>query len=126
MEAAAFAGSFLPIVQCEKWEIHPVFRHFPHFRLKQNLSPKALAPLCGIALILSRRHRLTALSFGKGIVVHREQCSVSVKQNGCQFHFFTLPGAGHGLSYIVDTETYSEAVSRFVSQCLQNDRKVSS
>ena len=50
MEAAAFAGSFLPIVQCEKWEIHPVFRHFPHFRLKQNLSPKALAPLCGIAL----------------------------------------------------------------------------
>lgn len=38
----------------------------------------------------------------------------------------TFPGAGHGLSYIVDTETYSEAVSRFVSQCLQNDRKVSS
>ena len=34
----------------------------------------------------------------------------------------TFPGAGHGLSYIVDTETYSEAVSRFVDQCLQNNR----
>ena len=33
----------------------------------------------------------------------------------------TFPGAGHGLSYIVDTETYSEAVSRFVDQCLQNN-----
>ena len=32
-----------------------------------------------------------------------------------------FPGAGHGLSYIVDTETYSEAVSRFVDQCLQNN-----
>ena len=35
----------------------------------------------------------------------------------------TFPGAGHGLSYIVDTETYSEAVSRFVDQCLQNNRR---
>ena len=35
----------------------------------------------------------------------------------------TFPGAGHGLSYIVDTETYSDAVSRFVSQCLQKNRR---
>lgn len=35
----------------------------------------------------------------------------------------TFPGAGHGLSYIVDTETYSEAVSRFVDQCLKNNRR---
>lgn len=35
----------------------------------------------------------------------------------------TFPGAGHGLSYIVDTGTYSEAVSRFVDQCLQNNRR---
>ena len=34
----------------------------------------------------------------------------------------TFPGAGHGLSYIVDTETYTAAVSRFVDQCLQNNR----
>lgn len=34
----------------------------------------------------------------------------------------TFPGAGHGLSYIVDTETYTEAVSRFIDQCLQNNR----
>ena len=57
METSAFAGSFVPIVQCEKLEIHPVFPHFPHFCLKQNLSPKALVPLCGIAL---RQHRTIA------------------------------------------------------------------
>lgn len=34
----------------------------------------------------------------------------------------TFPGAGHGLSYIVDTERYSEAVSRFADQCLQKNR----
>ena len=50
METAAFAESFAPIVQCEKREIHPVFPLFPHFPLGQNLSAKALAPLCGIAL----------------------------------------------------------------------------
>ena len=33
----------------------------------------------------------------------------------------TFPGAGHGLSYIVDTETYSEAVSRFVDRCLRKN-----
>ena len=34
----------------------------------------------------------------------------------------TFPGAGHGLSYIVDTETYSGVVLRFVDQCLQKSR----
>ena len=50
MGAAGFGGSFDPIVQHEKWEIHPVFPHFPYFRLGQNLSPNLLAPLCGVAL----------------------------------------------------------------------------
>ena len=53
MEAADFGGSFAPIVQYEKWEIHPVFPHFSYFRLRQNLSPNFLAPLCGVALISS-------------------------------------------------------------------------
>ena len=51
MGAAGFGGSFAPIVQYEKWEIHKVFPHFPYFRLGQNLAPNLLAPLCGIALI---------------------------------------------------------------------------
>ena len=34
----------------------------------------------------------------------------------------TFPGAGHGLSYIVDIENYSKAVSSFVNQCMQKDR----
>ena len=50
MGAAGFSGSFAPIVQYEKWEIHSVFPHFPYFRLCQNLSPNLLAPLCGATL----------------------------------------------------------------------------
>ncbi len=50
MGTAGFGGSFAPIVQYEKWEIHPVFPHFSYFRLCQNLSPNLLAPLCGAAL----------------------------------------------------------------------------
>ena len=43
---------FTPIVQYEKWAIHPGFPHFPYFRSGQNLSPNLLAPLCGAALNL--------------------------------------------------------------------------
>ena len=53
MGTAGFGGSFAPIVQYEKWEIHPVFPHFPYFRSGQNLSPNLLVPLCGAALRLS-------------------------------------------------------------------------
>ena len=55
MGAAGFGGSFAPIVQYEKWEIHPVFPRFPYFRSGQNLSPNLLAPLCGVALEYARR-----------------------------------------------------------------------
>ena len=51
MGTAGFGGSFAPIAQHEKWEIHPVFPHFSCFRLCQNLSPNLLAPLCGAALL---------------------------------------------------------------------------
>ena len=54
MGAAGFGGSFAPIVQYEKWEIHPVFPHFSYFRLCQKLSPNLLAPLCGVALEISK------------------------------------------------------------------------
>ena len=50
MDAAGFGGSFAPIVQYEKREIHKVFPHFPYFRLGKNISPNLLAPLCGVAL----------------------------------------------------------------------------
>ena len=36
MGATGFDGSFTPIVQHKKWEIHPVFPHFPYFRSGQN------------------------------------------------------------------------------------------
>ena len=47
--SAAFAGSFAPILQFEKLEIHTVFLRFPNFILEQNLSSKPLAELCGVA-----------------------------------------------------------------------------
>ena len=50
MGTAGFGGSFAPIVQYKKWEIHPVFPHFSYFRLCQNLAPNLLAPLCGVAI----------------------------------------------------------------------------
>ena len=50
MGTAGFSESFAPIAEYEKWEIHPLFPHFPCFRLCQNLSPNLLAPLCGSAL----------------------------------------------------------------------------
>ena len=50
MGTTGFGASFAPIVQYEKWEIHPLFPHFSYFRLCQNLSPNLLAPLCGTAL----------------------------------------------------------------------------
>ena len=61
--AAGFGGSFAPIVQYEKWEIHPVFPHFSYFRLCQNLSPNLLAPLCGAALKNIGVPRGTPISF---------------------------------------------------------------
>ena len=48
--SADFAGSFAPISQFEKLEIHTVFLRFPNFILEQNLSPKPLAELRGVAL----------------------------------------------------------------------------
>ena len=48
--SSAFGGSFAPILQFEKLEIHKVFLRFPNFILEQNLSPKSLAKLCGAAL----------------------------------------------------------------------------
>ena len=36
METAGFGGSFVPIVQYEKWGIHPVFPRFPYYRSGQN------------------------------------------------------------------------------------------
>ena len=53
MGAADFGGSFVPIVQYKKWEIHTVFPHFSYFRLEQNLSPNLLTPLRGVAQELS-------------------------------------------------------------------------
>ena len=68
MGAAGFGGSFDPIVQYEKWEIHKVFPHFPYFRLGQNISPNLLAPLCGVALrgvVAMTNEKVFAMSFAK-------------------------------------------------------------
>ena len=45
----------------------------------------------------------------------REICAACAGDITC----VTFPDAGHGLSYIVDTEKYENEVARFVSRCLQ-------
>ena len=66
MGAAGFGGSFAPIVQYEKWEIHRVFPHFPYFRWGQNLTPNLLAPLCGVALGISNANEGILANSRKG------------------------------------------------------------
>ena len=44
MGTAGFGGSFSPIVQYEKWEIHPVFPHFHTFTCVKTL-PESPCPL---------------------------------------------------------------------------------
>ena len=51
--SADISGSFAPILQFEKLEIHKVFLRFPNFILEQNLSLLSLAELCGAALKIS-------------------------------------------------------------------------
>ena len=48
--SADSSGSFAPILQFEKLEIHKVFLRFPNFILGQNLSLLPLAELCGAAI----------------------------------------------------------------------------
>ncbi|MCI6433164.1 MAG: hypothetical protein MR828_00045, partial [Clostridiales bacterium] len=69
MGAAGFGGSFVPIVQYEKWEIHPVFPHFPYFRSGPILPPNLFAPLCGDALEKEARNMVKGIS-RQVIVVH--------------------------------------------------------
>ena len=54
--SADISGSFAPILQFEKLEIHKVFLRFPNFILEQNLSPLSLAELCGVALVIVCYH----------------------------------------------------------------------
>ena len=47
-------GSFAPVPQFQKWEIHTVFPHFWNFEPAQNISLSFLADLCGAAPFLCR------------------------------------------------------------------------
>ena len=89
MGAAGFGGSFAPIVQHEKWEIHPVFPHFSYFHSGKNLSPNLLTPLCGVALKLralsittdynGRTDEKGALCFVDSFVVLKDGTEVSFR-----------------------------------------------
>ena len=54
--SSAFAGYFSPILRFEKIEIHKVFLHFSNHASTKNLSPNALAELCGSAQNHRRRN----------------------------------------------------------------------
>ena len=90
MGASAFGGSFAPSVQFEKWEIHKVFPPFSNFQLEQNPSPKALAPLCGVALNIpkeSLRHPTERFGISKAFdlcseKIHRIEKKFLTKGDG--------------------------------------------
>ena len=62
--SADLSGSFAPVLQFQKWEIHTVFPHFWNFEPAQNLSLSFLADLCGVALgkMISKNGDLAVLS----------------------------------------------------------------
>ena len=88
-------------------------RLFGHFDLKESSAVQAVANTnIPIMLLHGEDDRFVPCDMSRDIF---DACTGDKTR-------ITFPSAGHGLSYIVDTERYSEAVSRFVDQCLQNSR----
>ena len=96
MGTAGFGGSFAPIVQYEKWEIHPVFPHFSYFRLCQNLAPNLLAPLCGVALnshALSQCATIYERLWRMGIYMHQHRLPRKGRGAGICLKYYCECGA---------------------------------
>lgn len=61
------------------------------------------------------------------LILHGEEdlfvpCEMSAeiaRANPAMVRRFTFPGAGHGLSYLVDAEKYEKATKEFVAECLK-------
>ena len=93
--------------------IRLVARLFGHFDLKESSAVQAVGnTTIPILLLHGEDDRFVPCDMSRDIF---DACTGDKTR-------ITFQGAGHGLSYIVDTERYSEAVSRFVDQCLQNYR----
>lgn len=88
-------------------------RLFGHFDLKESSAVQAVRNTSvPILLLHGEDDRFVPCDMSRDII---DACTGDKTR-------ITFPGAGHGLSYIVDTETYSKAVSQFVDQCLKNNR----
>ena len=83
--SAAFAGSFAPILQFEKLEIHTVFLRFPNFILEQNLLSKPLAELCGVALIITECEPSEVVHIRRGATTERARPAVCGGARNAQF-----------------------------------------
>ena len=101
MGAAGFGGSFAPIVQYEKWEIHPVFPHFSYFRLGQNtarisLPHYAVLPLLychpGFSSTVRIREKAPEMKIHKIIIFFPS--APAKKQGNAAFARCILPGQG--------------------------------
>ena len=64
------------------------------------------------------------------LILHGEDdrfvpCEMSAgieRANPALVHRFTFPGAGHGLSYLVDAQRYEKATKEFVAECLAGNQ----
>ena len=120
MGTAGFGGSFAPIVQYEKWEIHPVFPHFSYFRLCQNLSPNLLAPLCGAALDSLRaappaRYRSMVQKIGFWRVVRACHCDKVAHYFRGNLHGIPGPRTSYAVGALIERPAEKSLLSRFLS-----------
>ena len=77
MGAAGFGGSFAPIVQYEKWEIHPVFPHFSYFRLCQNTARISL-PHYAVLPKVDQNFRFFFLRLGFRVPARKSRAEVAM------------------------------------------------
>ena len=83
--SADLSGSFAPVPQFPKWEIHTVFQNSWNFESAQNLSLSFLADLWGAAL--NPRARFCAFRFMKALAAHRvffASAAVALPGAGCR------------------------------------------
>lgn len=89
-------------------------RLFGHFDLKESSAVQAVANTnIPILLLHGEDDRFVPCDMSREIF---DACSADKT-------LVTFPGAGHGLSYLVDTEHYATTVSSFDRKCMQKNRR---
>ena len=108
-------------VVCGKMRL-PVRLAMPMVRL--------VARVCGFSLRAASAVEAVKNGRTPVLIIHGEDdrfvpCDMSreIAAAGKRVQLETFPGAGHGLSYMVDTQRYEHCVEMFVDECLKNQMR---